>query len=116
MEAIQLVPREGVQHRIAEQIVFFLAPHTDHEGNRRGRSACACKSETWKQSVDIPVPPIIEHIVVVIQLVPQMCIQERIVEQIIDFPVPRITEEIVVVVLLVTMGGTISLRVQTFAI
>ena len=47
---------------------------------------------------EVPVPQVVEGVVEVPEIIPQKCVQHRLVEQIVDIPVPHIQEEIVEVI------------------
>ena len=48
-----------------------------------------------KQIVDVPVPEGMEEIVKMVQIIPQVCISERLIEHIVNVSAPQILEEIV---------------------
>ena len=64
VEVVQIIPQERIQLRILGQIL------------------------------DVPVPQVVEEILLVIKVIPQVRVSERIVEQIFDVPVLQSLEEI----------------------
>ena len=72
--------------------IFTLTAEHAHlaHGRRQVSMYIPVPSTTCKGfHMDFPVPPVMEAFVVVVQLVPQGCIQKRIAKQLVDFPVPE---------------------------